>query len=65
MGKIFRFQNIISAWIKKDPSDDNMKKYSKDQNVTFYINSLHPKVLAEVLSSSTVVFVISTTTSVL
>lgn len=39
-GKIFRFQNIISAWIPKTSNDLQAELYNDDsRNVTFYIYS--------------------------
>ena len=39
-GKVFRFQNILSAWIPKETNDRDAARYST-RNVTFYIYSVN------------------------
>ena len=40
-GKVFRFQNILSAWIPKERNDKDAAKYNKNRNVTFHIYSVN------------------------
>ena len=40
VGKVFRFQNVISALIPNG-ANDKFEKYSHDRNVTMYIDSIN------------------------